>query len=203
MPKSAPKHIVEMKNIISESTSEIDFSNDRGIWEAFKSGNESAFIFIYESHFETLFDYGCKFTKDTGIVKDAIQDLFIELRNKRDSLGATNNIKFYLFKSLKRKIIRESGRWFRKWERLAGNYYFEFSFSPEQILIDRQLDQEKHASLNTALKELTDRQKEIIYYFYFEGLSYEQIKEIMCFTSTKATRNLLYRAIDFLKDAVQ
>src|SRR5690554_411511 len=179
-------------------------NKDEGvIWEAFKEGNESAFIFIYETYFDQLFLYGNQFTRNEDIVKDAIQDLFIELRKSRSRLGRTDSIKFYLYKSLKRLIIKESGQWFNQWEDLNSKKIFNFTFSHEQILIERQLDEEKTAGLNKAIQSLSPRKREIIYYFYYEGMSYQQIQELMEMSHVKSVRNLLYKAVDFLRQQIK
>jgi hypothetical protein len=74
------------------------------IWQNFKDGEEKAFIWIYKTYFDTLYNYGRQFDLDTEFVKDQIQDLFIYIRNNRKQLADVKSIKFYLFKSLRKKI---------------------------------------------------------------------------------------------------
>src|SRR5690606_31666850 len=127
-------------------------NKDEGvIWEAFKEGNESAFIFIYETYFDQLFLYGNQFTRNEDIVKDAIQDLFIELRKSRSRRRRTESIKIYLHKGLKPLIIKEPRQWFNQCEELNSKRNFDFAFCHEQLLIERQSDEEKAAILNTAI----------------------------------------------------
>lgn len=185
------------------SKAENQHKEEAAIWEIFKQGNESAFIYIYETYFDALFVYGSQFTRNEDIVKDAIQDLFIELRKNRERLGKTDSIKFYLYKSLKRAVIKESGRWFNQCEELSNNKAFEFTFSHEQVLIERQLDEEKTRTLNQAIQSLSPRKREIIYYFYYEGMSYQQIQELMEMTHVRSVRNLLYKAVDFLREQIK
>jgi RNA polymerase sigma factor (sigma-70 family) len=118
-------------------------------------------------------------------------------------LGPTDSIKFYLFKCLKRKVIKESNQWFYQCEIFSPELAFEFTFSPEQVLINRQLDNEKVANLNKAIKALPPRKREVIYYFYYEGLNYQQIQELMQFSSIKSARNLVYKAIGFLREHIK
>ena len=182
---------------------ESPIKDEAAIWEAFKSGNESAFIYIYETYFDVLFVYGCQFTRNEDIVKDAIQDLFIEIRKNRGRLGKTDSIKFYLYKSLKRTVIKACGQWYNRCEGIDNNTAFGFVFSHEQILIERQLDEEKTKKLNKAIQSLSPRKREIIYYFYYEGLSYQQIQELMEMSHVRSVRNLLYKALDFLREQIK
>ncbi|MCH6234265.1 RNA polymerase sigma factor [Cognataquiflexum rubidum] len=194
--KDFENHVPLAKDIDSSA-------DDAAIWQLFKSGNESAFIKIYEINFDRLFSYGLRITKDRELVKDAIQDLFIELRKGRNNLGNTDNIKFYLFKCLKRKIIKESGKWYSNLEDINDGYFFSFNISHEHHLINRQIDEEQILSLDAAVKKLSPRKKEVIYYFFYEGLSYQQIQEIMGLENIKSARNLIYKALDFLREVLK
>lgn len=173
------------------------------LWDSFREGNESAFIQIYESNFDKLFAFGWRICKKEELVKDAIQDLFIELRRNRANLGRTDSIKFYLFKCLKRKIIKEEGKWYSNLEEIHRNYFFDFTFSYEKHLIDRQIDEEKKQKLNQAIELLSPRKKEVIYYFFYEGMNYQQIQEIMKLDNIKSARNLIYQALGFLREVLK
>jgi DNA-directed RNA polymerase specialized sigma24 family protein len=76
-------------------------------WIAFKEGSRPALNFIFERYATLLYSYGASITKDSALVADCIQDIFFELWNKRESVaGDVKFIKFYLIKSLRRKIVR-------------------------------------------------------------------------------------------------
>ncbi|SMD37283.1 RNA polymerase sigma factor, sigma-70 family [Reichenbachiella faecimaris] len=184
-----------------EESSIFDSRSDGEIWREFKNYNESAFIFIYSKYFNVLYQYASQFTHDRELIKDAIQDLFIELRKSRTNLSATNSIKRYLFKSIRRKVLYYKGK--RKTIRLSNEvegYQFSFVFSHEQKLIERQLSDEKLERLNAALTHLTSRQREAVYHFYYEGLSYTDISEVMDLRNVKSARNLIYKALGELKE---
>ncbi len=170
------------------------------VWNAFRTGNDEAFIFIYETYFDRLYAYGMRIVGDGPLVEDAIQELFIDLRNHRERINATDSIKFYLFKCLKRKLHREASKWMYKREELDGSHYFDFTISHEQHLIDKQVGDDELNRLNEAIQNLSLRKKEIIYYFFYEELDYRQIQEIMNLESIKSARNLLYKALNFLRD---
>ena len=175
---------------------------DVRIWDAFREGDEAAFVFIYETYFETLYAYGFRILADVCLVEDAIQELFIDLVKYRTRINGTDSIKFYLFGCLKRKLHREASKWAYRREGLEIGPSFDFTLSHEQHLIDKQIDEEGLVRLNQAVQQLSSRQKEIIYYFFYEELDYSQIQEIMGFESLKSTRNLLYKALSFLKESL-
>jgi RNA polymerase sigma-70 factor (ECF subfamily) len=71
--------------------------------------------------------------------------------------------------------------------------------SSESIYINRQIKAEQLEKLNKALKGLNNKEREAIYYFYYEGLSYEQIAEIFNFSHVSSARRLMYRGLNHLR----
>src|SRR5690554_3466224 len=176
--------------------------DDVQVWNAFREGNEQAFIFIYEDNFDRLYAYGLRIAGDECLVEDAIQEVFIDLKNNRSRINETDSIKFYLFKCLKRKLHREASKWLHKREELEESHSFGFTLSHEQFLIDKQMNEEELHQLNHAIEKLSPRKKEMIYYFFYEGLDYAQIQELMGLENIKSARNLLYKALDFLRESL-
>ncbi|MFC4874995.1 RNA polymerase sigma factor [Negadavirga shengliensis] len=175
--------------------------SDGEIWDAFRKGDEGAFIFMYNTYGNRLFNYGSQFTSDRESVKDCLQDFFIYLRKNRAGLHKTDNIKFYLYKAFKRRVlefVRKSCRENEKKERfLFTQFPVELSF--EMHYIHQQFQEAQLKSLNEALSALTEKEREAIYYFYYEGLSYEQIATIFEFRHVSSARRLVYKALAHLK----
>ncbi|MEQ9221491.1 MAG: sigma-70 family RNA polymerase sigma factor [Cyclobacteriaceae bacterium] len=178
--------------------------NEIHLWDNFRSGEDSAFIKIYETYFPTLYSYGHQFTNDSDLIKDSIQEFFIELRNNRNRLGDTTSVKAYFFKSMRRRLLRALAK--KKYllydGHLEKDFDFEITLSWESILINNQIEAEKKNKLDEAFTKLTKRQKEAIIYFYYEGLSYEEIASIMNLAKVKYARTLVYRSIDKLKEEI-
>ncbi|UZR97786.1 RNA polymerase sigma factor [Chondrinema litorale] len=179
--------------------------NEMEIWKEFKFGSEVALIAIYKHFYKSLYNYASQFTRDKELIKDAIQDLFIELIQKRKKLSDTSSIKYYLFKSVKTNItakLKRKGR-INLIDNLLNGYDFELSFSTEQHLINHQLTEDNKVKISQSLKMLTRKQKEIIYYFYFEGLNLKEISGLMDFTNQKSAQNLLYKSVKALRNKIK
>ncbi|UZR98471.1 RNA polymerase sigma factor [Chondrinema litorale] len=185
-------------------TQSISNPPDQKIWKDFKNGNEEAFISIYKNYFNLLFRYGHQFTKDTGLVEDCIQELFIELRSKRKNLADVTSIKFYLYKSMRSRIFRSLSKQsrFKFSDNLLDGYNFQINLSQETFLINSEIDESTRQALKEAFNNLTTKQREIIIYYFYENLSYQEISEIMNFSKVKYSRDLLYRAVDKLKESM-
>ena len=177
---------------------------EREIWTDFKKGNKSAFIHIYNTYFEELYNYARQFTGDLDLIKDAIQDVFVRLNESRERLSDTGSIKFYLFKSIKREVIyaNKQRRYSQKQLDEFKGMGFEYEVSFEETIINRQIDEETIMKIREAANNLNGRQREIIFYHFFEGLTIRQIKELMNFNSIQASYNLLNRALNHLKEVL-
>ena len=182
--------------------STFDAFSDQELWQEFKNGSRSAFVYIYNRYFDEMYLYGLQFTGDVDLLKDSIQDVFVRLNESRRRLSATSSIKYYLYKSVKREIIHAEKRQkniARKLQSMKGRG-FEYEISAEEIIISRQVDEDLARSIREAANNLLHRQREIIFYHFFEGFSIKQIQELMGFNSVQATHNLLNRAIKKLRD---
>jgi RNA polymerase sigma factor (sigma-70 family) len=82
----------------------IDF-DEYSLWRDFKKGDVNAYALIYKKYFFVLFGYGKKISHDHELVKDCIQELFMKIWNNRENLAETTSIKYYLFTSLRRKLL--------------------------------------------------------------------------------------------------
>ncbi|HWJ27253.1 MAG TPA: sigma factor-like helix-turn-helix DNA-binding protein, partial [Flavisolibacter sp.] len=77
------------------------------------------------------------------------------------------------------------------------NFSFEISF--DKKIIEGEDAEKLSAEINKALMQLTNRQREIVYYRFYENLSFEQIGVIMEM-QTRATYKLMARALEALKE---
>lgn len=174
------------------------------IWKEYKNGSKEAFVYIYNKYFPVLYGYGHQLTSNSEIIEDCIQELFVDLSRKGKKLSDTNSIKFYLIKCLRNRYLRtvKNTNRIKENEQYFHGYEFHFSLSAEQKIIDAQLDDERIQKLNTALLSLNDRQREAIYYYFYQNLAIDEIAEIMDVTNRRSVQNLIYRAISFLRNNI-
>lgn len=178
--------------------------SDFDIWKRFKAGDLDAFSCIYFNHYSTLYNYGHQLSRDTEFVEDCIQEVFLDIYKTRNRLTNVHSIKFYLIKSLKSKYLRNSKTYSRtkESEKYSSEYEFQFNFSAEEKIINAQLNEELINKLNNALEALTNRQREAIYYFYYENLSIDEIALIMGVSHRRTVQNIIYRSIALLRSQI-
>lgn len=149
------------------------------VWMDFKKGDDSAFEKIYSKNIDILFRYGSKITPDRDIVKDCIQQLFLELFSSRENLSVPENIEFYLLKSLKRIIIHR----LEKDQKFNGFSEFEVPVFTIEFDFDEMAIAEKQQSetelLNEALQSLSPEKKELLFLKFYSGLNNRQIGSML------------------------
>lgn len=171
------------------------------LWEALRRGEQQALADLFLAQYDTLYRYGLRLRKDQELVKDCIQELFLKLWHKRQSLGKVLKVSPYLCQALRRGIIdalRESHRSLSLWQ-LEAEAGLEVCFSHEDFLVSQQIDAEQRQHLTNALNQLTKRQREAIHLRYFENFEPGQIAQIMNL-SDQAVYNLLYRSVRSLRE---
>lgn len=178
---------------------QLQSSEDKSVWDAFRNGNKEALEIIYRRYINDLFNYGMKVKDHRNLVKDCIQELFVELWHSKENLSPTNNIKYYLLRALKFKIIHHLKREFRHDELNIQNSLLEkYIKSHETVLVDDQINQEQNQKLYAAMAQLPPRQREILHLLFFKELSYEKVSELMSI-NVKSVYTLAWKALSVLR----
>jgi len=167
--------------------------NDNQLWNNLKKGDKGALESIYTREVDYLYSYGKKFSNDEHTVLDSIQELFIEIWNKRESIGMTDSIRPYLLISLRRKIIKS----LKVKQRITSDddgIPFRSEEAVESSIIEAETRTEQHVALQQGMTQLSDRQREAIYLKYYQEKTYEEICEIMDI-SYQSVRNLISQGV--------
>ncbi len=170
--------------------------SDALIWKDFTKGSQEAFSYLYHTYYRKLYNYGYSIVPDKELLKDNLQELFLELWRDREKLGEAHNVQVYLLVSFRRKLFGKI-RTARKQLTDAGTELLaEDSF--ETTLINEQADSEQKHRLSQELEDLPKRQKEAIYLRFYQELTYGQITEIMNL-QYQTVRDLIYKGLKTLR----
>ncbi len=158
---------------------------------------------IYTLYVDDLFTYGCYLGFAREVVKDAIHDIFIKITTDSDKLDNISNIKFYLFRSLKNRLldIHKNQREHIDLENidLLREIPFNIQVNVEDLMIEEEEQMQIKTGIEQMLNSLTDRQREIIYLRYVQGYDYPQIAELLQI-SVHGCRKLVSKAILSLRE---
>jgi RNA polymerase sigma factor (sigma-70 family) len=171
------------------------------LWIQMKGGSEYALNKLIKLYFKVLLNYGYKFVKDEDFMKDCVQEVFIEVWKKREKLVVPDNVKAYLFSSVRRRVVREHRQ---NIGRIDNEIDFEnkidFSENPiEWSLIQQENEEQINEKVKRALSTLSKRQQEVIYLQYFQNLSRDEISKIMEINN-QSVSNLIQTAFKAFKE---
>ncbi|GEP88528.1 DNA-directed RNA polymerase sigma-70 factor [Chitinophaga terrae (ex Kim and Jung 2007)] len=174
--------------------------DERDIWDAFRSGDESSLQVIFDKYYFPLFNYGHRFSADNHLIEDALQELFVKLWKNRDSIKETGSVKNYLYKSFRRVLLRLLDARQRKYTFSVFDEWpeLEQELAYDHTIISRERLENIRRNLKAALEKMTPRQREIIHLRYYEEMEYDEIAALMQL-SVSSTYKLLYKAIDTLR----
>jgi RNA polymerase sigma factor (sigma-70 family) len=175
-------------------------ADDSLLWQALKRSEKAAYEILLKKYYPIVLNYGVRFYKDKEFVKDCVQDLFIEIWNRREYLADVVSVKSYLLHSIRKNIIRESSRlkWFREADKISDDHDFDVEFDIETYLISREVENELLQKLRFELDKLTKRQREAIFLRFNQELSYEEIAIIMDI-NYRSVVNLIHEAIKAIR----
>lgn len=62
------------------------------LWKSFQKGDDKSFSIIYQQHIGSLLLYGSKLSHDRELVRDCIQEIFVNLFLKRKKRAGKSSI---------------------------------------------------------------------------------------------------------------
>lgn len=172
------------------------------LWGRFRQGDETAFDELTKRRYRLLFNYATRFTKNTELIKDCIQDLFLELWYRRTNLSETPYVTVYLIKSLRNNLLRKiriNNRLDSSADIAESCERFTDNLTVETILISSESMTERERDIRSAISRLPKRQQEVIFLKFYEGMSNDEIAKVMEI-ERQTVANFLYRAIGQLKN---
>ena len=169
--------------------------DDQKLWNKLATGDEKSFSLLFEKYYGDLINYGNSFSSFGEKVQDCVQDVFADVWLYRESLNEPNVVKAYLLSSVRNRIARlyERDHIFKKIT-TTDSIEFLFDFSVEHELIADEATAERVLHLNKLLNDLPPRQKEALFLRYNQGLSVEQVAEMLDVNYQSAS-NLLHRGL--------
>ena len=182
----------------------IDFQQEEeeeiSLWYKMLEGNVVCYEQLIKRTYNLLFQYGCRFSSDREMLKDCIQDVFLEIWERRTMLNQQIPPRAYLLASLRRRVHRvmQQNRLQTKDDFENSISDFNVAFSAEQLLIQSEQDQQLAKRIALLLNELPRRQQEAIFLRFFNDLDRDEIANIMDI-HPQSVSNLLQSAFRSIK----
>ena len=168
-------------------------------WANLRHGSRSALFELYNAYYDDLYNYGFRISQDDSVTRDVIQDLFVELWTKCQRLPQVKSPRPYLLRMMRNMVLDKLKKYRKEipWEN-AGFVGDAMEFSHQEMILTREMSDEKGRQLAGAINSLSPRQKEMIQLRFFHRCSYDEMVQITG-VSYQSVRNSISRALKNLK----
>lgn len=163
-------------------------TDEKNLLEQLRDGDQHAFTVLYNRYAAQLAAKLIKLFRDEAEAQDVLQDTFIKVWEHRAQLDAEKPFGAFLFavaanraNNLFRKQLRETTHRMRALHGKEEGY----THVEEQLTL-----KENYALLDSALEQLTPKQREVFVLHRLEGKSYREIAELLQISESTISNHL-------------
>lgn len=160
-------------------TKEKKDKSSNNLVEKIREGDEQAFEKLFFNNFHDLCSFAYQFTSCKERAKDIVQDVFVKLWNRRKEWYIHRSVKAYLLKAVRNSALNYI-------DHVNHRSDVRDAFSKEQLRSVKKtmvIEQDNEARLLDqiwqAVTEMPDRRRKVFVLYHRQGLSYNEISEVM------------------------
>lgn len=161
-----------------------------------RCGNQQAYQSLFHYYYERLYHYALTFTSDQSKAEDIVQEVFLKVWTKRESLHPNGSLKAYLYRMTYNEFINGYRKEKRYHEELDA---FKFQALTPLLEESEETWQLKLNKLAEAIDKLPPRCREIFLLHKQEGVSQKEIAKKLDI-SVKTVENQVAKAVSILKN---
>lgn len=167
--------------------------SDDALVARFRRGDVDAFGELYERHRGGLYGYALSICLEPARASDAVQELWLGFLENIENLASVANVKAYLYRSLRNRVLDEFRRQQREKRALTGN-------TPVVLIKPRDTvaSQEEAQRLNEALQRLPEEQREVVLLRIYADMKFGDIADVLQ-ASTKTVESRHRLALEKLR----
>lgn len=174
----------------------IKITDDEELARLIKSGGKDAYQLLFEKYAPKIYHFSLSYLNNKADAEELVQDVFLKIWEKRETLDSSQNIKAYIFKIavnniydfVRRKNIENAFNEFAK-----DNYVMQSENTWEAVVF-----KEMQEVIDKFVIEMPEQRRKIFQLSKMEGLSNNEIAEKLNL-SKRTVENQLYRSVLFLK----
>jgi len=170
---------------------------DENFWlPDLRAGKPEALAHVYDAYARRLYGYLRSLGASRASAEDVLQDVFLRLVRKRPAPASVKSLRAYLFGAARSIFYRRRKGLFRKRENRIDASPGVFECKDEGISV------EEAKSIEEALMQLPEAQREAVVMKIYGGLTFEEIAEVMKVSINTAASRYRY-AIEKLREMLK
>lgn len=174
-------------------------ADDKELYLKLKEGNELAFQILFKKYYSAMCHFARQFLNDSEMAEETVQDMFVKIWEKRESLNIETSVKHYFFRSVRNHCLNQIQH-----EKIKKQYASKVletanhEISTEQYFIEVDLIKRIEASIEA----LPPKRKEIFRLSREQGMKYKDIAETLNI-SVKTVEAQMGLALKHLRDELK
>jgi RNA polymerase sigma-70 factor (ECF subfamily) len=170
--------------------------NHRDVIEACQRGDDDAFRVLFESHKDRVYSIALRYSGDSAAAMDIAQDTFLKLLSTIGQFRGDASFESWLY----RLVVNSCLDYHRKRRRLLPllDEALDMFRAPRESALHDLLREEQEERVQQVVAQLPEEQRIVVVLRYTEGLSYEEIADLLgCRRGTVASRlNRAHKALE-------
>lgn len=162
-----------------------------------KEGSQLAFKQLFDRYTPRIYRFAISYLKSDVDAEELVQDVFLKLWEKRETLDEYQNIRAYIFKIAINGIYNLSKKKNYKQiyqEFVKNNFTKGDEFTWNEVVYNELVD-----SLNLHIDKMPTQRRDIFLLSRKDGLSNQEIANNLSI-SLRTVENQIYRAVSYLRE---
>ncbi len=160
------------------------------------NGDDTGLTEMVERYGANLIFFIHRYVKNVDIAEDLMQETFCDLIFYKNRYKGKSSFKTYLFSIARNKAVDHIKREMRFSHKPVEDV--QKNLEDEKKLESMVIQKMENKNLYHAMEQLNEDYRNVLYLFYFENLSYEEIGKVLKKTA-RQIKNLSYRAKQSLR----
>lgn len=161
-----------------------------------KAGDEKGFSEIYERYWALLYRHAYKLLKDETQAQDIVQEVFVNLWDKIDSLDLQSSVNAYLYAAVRNKVLNVIQR--EKYQRRYMDSIIHFIERSEAVTDHKLREKMLQEKIEKEVAHLPEKMRHVFEMSRVHHLSYKEIAQEL-HLSDKTVKKQVSNAIRILR----
>ena len=152
----------------------MDLTDEKELYQRLKEGDERAFNALFQKYYSSMCHFARQFLNDSEMAEETVQDMFVRIWEKRESLNIETSVKHYFFRSVRNHCLNQiQHQKIRKQYASMVKESAHQDIDPDQYYVEVDLLKR----IENSIDSLPAKRQEIFRLSREQGLKYKEIAE--------------------------
>jgi len=166
---------------------------------AYQNLDKQLFEQLFREYFSPLCNFALGYINDLDTAKEIVQEVFINLWNKKDSITSEKPVKAYLYTSVRNRCLN-----YIRDHKKFRSYVLDVEIEDCELVFenDSMTQTETRLKIQQAIEKLPEKCRQVFQLSRFEELKYKEIAEKLGI-STKTVEVHISKALKILREELK